>query len=150
MSVVFALDSWDRQLVAAAKSEGDRLLAIRTVWGQRVGMSPDAVPMGALVRRLAEIVQGCGLADLTKLLEQAEYLESTSEEAQPVRHILDAIVKGDFETAKAQAKRSLERVNLLPKANGTSSFTMVWFWVLVNTIQSAPRDKFAMVCTAEA
>lgn len=150
MSVVFALDAWDRKLIAAAKSEGDRLNAVRHVWGERVGMSPEAVPIGAVVRRLAEIVDGLQVATLPQLLENASLMQ-LSEPSTAFAKVVDSVIKGDFQSAKDQALRGLERAHLLPPTASTpvsSPFIDTWFWTLLNAIQCAPREKFAMPCSA--
>lgn len=151
MAVMFMLDAWDRQLIAAAKSEGDRAAAIRRVWSERVGIDPKSVSLGPIIRRMAEIVEGCRVASLLDLLESAERLHR--ERGPGLGRLLETLARGEFEAAKDQALKVLDRAQLLQRLEGTpapSEFTEVWFVTLMNAIQCAPRSKFAAPCTEEA
>lgn len=149
MTVLFMLDAWDHQLIAAAKSEGDRPAAIKAVWADRVGVDPQRLPLGPIIRRMAEIVEGCRVACLVELLESAEQLQK--DRGPTLGRIVESLARGDLDKAKDQAIKGLEKVQLLGRADGVpapSDFAEVWFVTLMNAIQCAPRSKFAAPCTA--
>jgi hypothetical protein len=150
MAVMFMLDTWDQQLIAAAKSEGDRAAAVRRVWAERVGIDPKSVSLGPVIRRLAEIVEGCRVASLLDLLEAAERLHLSR--GPGLGRLVETLARGDFDSAKDQAIKALERVQLIGRSEGVpapSDFTELWFVTLMNAIQCAPRSKFAAPCTAD-